>query len=122
MRVKLPMTRLPALADLGRLSHAERDALIVALSTRLNEALARVDEMTARIAELETKLGEPPRTPDNSSTPPSRGHKPNKAVRRKGWRRRAGTARQLHPYPVRIVETKMTATLDRDDGQLDLLL
>ena len=101
MRVKLPMTRLPALADLGRLSHAEMDALIVALSTRLNEALARVDAVTARIAELETKLGEPPRTPDNSSTPPSRGHKPNKAVQRKGRRRSAGTAAAPRSRPDR---------------------
>ena len=74
----------------------------MALWTRVNEALARVDELTARVAELEAKLGEPPKTPDNSSVPPSRGHKPNKPPRRKGRRRRPGTARRLHPDPDRI--------------------
>jgi transposase len=29
--------------------------------------------LTARIAELEAKLSAPPKTPDNSSTPPSKG-------------------------------------------------
>src|SRR5476649_2622113 len=41
-------------------------------------ALTRQLEMlTARVAELEAKLGLPPKTPDNSSTPPSHGHKPS---------------------------------------------
>ncbi len=97
------MTRFP---DLSRLSHAEKDALILALWTRLDEALARIDELTARVAELEAKLAEPPKTPDNSSVPPSRGHKPNKPPRGKGRRRRPGTARRLHPNPDRIVEAK----------------
>ena len=43
--------RLP-FADLGRLSHAEKDALIMALWTRLDEALAQIDELTARVAEF----------------------------------------------------------------------
>ncbi len=49
----------------------------MALWSRLNEALAWVDEVTVRVAELETKLDATPRMPDNSSTPPSRGQKPN---------------------------------------------
>ena len=63
------MSQLPPVPDLSRLSHAEKDALIMALWTRLDEALARIDELTARGAELEAKLGEPPKTPDNSSVP-----------------------------------------------------
>ena len=39
------MTELLPLADLGRLSHAEKDALIMALWTRLDEALAQIDEL-----------------------------------------------------------------------------
>src|SRR4051794_17123504 len=34
-------------------------------------------QLTARIAELEATLGLPPKTPDNSSTPPSKGQKPS---------------------------------------------
>ena len=54
------MERFP---DLSSLSPAEKDALIRAL--------------WARVAELEAKLGVPPKTPDNSSLPPSWGKKPN---------------------------------------------
>ena len=50
------------LPPLDSLSHAEKDALILAL-------LARVEELCARVAELEAKLGLPPKTPDNSPTP-----------------------------------------------------
>ena len=67
------MTQLP---DLSRLSHDEKDALILAL-------WAQVQLLTARVAELEAKLGVPPKTPDNSSVPPSKGHKPNRAKQAK---------------------------------------
>ena len=53
------MTQLP---DLSRLSNDEKDALILAL-------WAQVQLLTARVAELEAKLGVPPKTPDNSSVP-----------------------------------------------------
>jgi transposase len=61
---------VPHLLDLSQLSHAEKDALIRALFQRLETA-------ERRIAELEASLGEPPRTPDNSSLRPSKGPKPN---------------------------------------------
>ncbi len=67
---------MPAPPDLSQLSHAEKDALILALWQRL-EAAER------RIAELEAKLAEPPKTPDNSSLPPSKGEKPNQAKKTK---------------------------------------
>src|SRR3712207_4958914 len=62
------MDRLP---DLSSLSHVEKDALIHAL-------WAQVQALTARVAELEAKLGTPPKTPANSSLPPSAGKKPNR--------------------------------------------
>lgn len=62
------MTQLP---DLNRLSHDDKDALILAL-------WAQVQALTARVAELEAKLGAPPKTPGNSSIPPSQGKKPNR--------------------------------------------
>ncbi len=88
------MTHAPPLPDLGQLSDAAKDALIVALWTQLDAALvvnaelmAKVAALTARVAELEANLNEPPKTPDNSSLPPSHGHKTNKPPRR---RRRKG--------------------------------
>ena len=71
------MTGLPAFS---RLMH-EKDALIRAL-------WAQVQALTVRVAELEARLGAPPKTPDNSSLPPSQGKKPNRAekVPRRGPR------------------------------------
>src|SRR5918995_1784111 len=65
---KLGMDRLP---DLSSLSRDEKGALIHAL-------WAQVQALTARVAELEAKFGLPPKTPDNSSLPPSQGQKPNR--------------------------------------------
>src|SRR5258707_13761722 len=80
-------------------------AQIAARDERIDELLAQVKMLNARIAELEAKRGGPPKTPDNSSLPPSRGQKANAeppAVkrRRKG---RPGAARKLaeNPDPAR---------------------
>lgn len=108
------MTHAPPLPDLSQLFVAEKDALVVALWTRLDAALAanaqlmtKVEALTARVAELEAKLNEPPKTPDNSSVPPSHRHKPNKPPRRKRRKgRRPGVGRELHPDPDRIVEAR----------------
>src|SRR5215218_8651148 len=89
------MDRLP---DLSSLSHAEEDALIRAL-------WAQVQALTARVAALEARLGLPPRTPDNSSLPPSQGKKPNRAEkpvrtgRRQGSLGRKGGGRLLAEAP-----------------------
>jgi transposase len=37
----------------------------------------QISALSARLAELEAKLAAPPKTPDNSSLPPSKGQKPN---------------------------------------------
>lgn len=63
------MTRI----ELSRLSSEEKDALILALPER--------------VAVLEAKLNQPPKTPDNSSLPPSRGQKANRPPRPKKPRR-----------------------------------
>src|SRR5271166_4687193 len=68
---------------------------------------AQIEELTRRIAELEAKLGGPPKTPDNSSTPPSQARKPNRAERRAANKRkgRPGVFRALAPDPDRIIES-----------------
>src|SRR5215218_3744747 len=89
------MDRLP---DLTSLSHDAKDALIRAL-------WAQVQALTARVAELEAKLGVPPKTPDTSSLPPSQGKKPNRGDRpartgpRRGSLGRKGGGRHLAEAP-----------------------
>ena len=51
--------------DLRTLTEVEKDALIRAL-------WAQVQSLTARVAELQARLNQPPKTPGNSSLPPSR--------------------------------------------------
>ena len=67
------MLQLP---DLDHLSHAEKDALIRAL-------WAQVQNLTTRVADLEARLAEPSKTPDNSSLPPSKGQRPNQPEKAK---------------------------------------
>jgi transposase len=96
------MTELP---DLSQLTHEEKDALIRAL-------WAQVQALTVRVAELEARLGTPPKTPDNSSLPPSRGQKPNRPEKgkrhgpRPGSLGRMGGGRPLAETPDEIVSAK----------------
>jgi transposase len=92
-------------ADLVASLLARIDQLVAQISARderINELLALVKAQNVRIAELEAKCGGPPKTPDNSSVPPSRGQKANaepptgEKRRRKG---RPGVARKLAENP-----------------------
>ena len=91
------------------MSEAEKDALILSLLPlvqQLRDALAEVALLKARVADLTR----PPKTPDNSSTPPSASAKPDRSVQ-KGLRRRGrpGTARALAENPDRIVDAHLDA-------------
>ena len=71
---------MPLLPAPAQLSHAEKDALIAALTARLALADERIAAQDARIAALEARLNQqtrPPKTPGNSSKPPSQGQKPD---------------------------------------------
>src|SRR3954451_4446494 len=64
----------------------DKDAMMAALMARIEALVARNESLVAenaalaaRVAELEVKLGLPPKTPDNSSVPPSKGQKPSGA-------------------------------------------
>jgi transposase len=114
------VTELP---DLTCLSHDEKDTLIRAL-------WAQVQMLSSRVAELEAKLGEPPKTPDNSSVPPSQGKKPNRADKpkregpRKGSLGRKGGGRMLVENPNETVIARpmccahCQAALHEDDHTL----
>jgi transposase len=56
--------------DRDELAALDKDALI--------ELIIRLYE---RVTELEAKAGRPPKTPGNSSIPPSAGYKPSRAGR-----------------------------------------
>jgi len=102
--------------EFSSLSSAEKDALILTLMARVETLIARVDGLTSentalmaantalkeRVTWLEAKLGQPPKTPDNSSTPPAQGQKGNadSAPRPKG-KAHPGAHRSLHPNPTR---------------------
>jgi transposase len=121
------MDRLP---DLSSLSHGEKDALIHALWAQVQALTAQVATLTARVEELEAKLGLPPKTPDNSSLPPSAGQKPNRDNKpartgpRQGSLGRTGGGRVLAEAPDETVTARPSrcahcqAALDEADQAL----
>lgn len=92
---------MPAI-DPRQLTDPDKDALIRRLLADLQALSARVQALEAENATLRERLNLPPKTPQNSSLPPSQGHKPDRppgrSKRRKG---RPGVARALHPNPTR---------------------
>jgi transposase len=79
----------PALIELVLVQAKQTDLLV-----------AEVRLLTARVAELEARLSQPPKTPDNSSVPPSKGHKPSGSSAPKTKARpHRGAHRRLHPNP-----------------------
>ena len=75
--------------------------LVLSLLKQNEQLLDQVKTLLARIAELEARAGQPPKSPTNSSLPTSSGHKANASTpthkkRRKG---RPGVARELCANP-----------------------
>src|SRR3954467_2344186 len=87
--------------DLSRLTEAEKDALILTL--------------WGRVAELEARLDVPPKTPGNSSLPPSKGRKTDRPEKarppgpRRGSLGREGGGRSLAEEPDQRVVAKAAA-------------
>src|SRR5215212_936967 len=94
--------------DLATLSHAEKDALILALFRQLAVAEARIAALEARVDDLTG----PPKTPDNSSKPPSQGQKqdtPAAGADRPPRKSRPGAGRGLHPNPDRPIARRLAS-------------
>jgi transposase len=99
---------VPAPPDLAGLSHSEKDALILALLAQLASAHEKIAALEARVGEL----SQPPKTPDNSSKPPSQGQKgdrPAAGADRPPRKRRPGVGRTLHPNPDRLIDARLSA-------------
>ncbi len=96
-------------SDVLPLSATEKDALIATLLARVDELTVRVATLEARGAELlaenallRDKLKRPQKTPGNSSTPPSQGHKASGSAKAKPKGQvHVGAHRPLHPNPTR---------------------
>ncbi len=105
---------MPLLPACIQLSHPEKDALIAALTARLALADERIAAQDPRIAALEARLNEltgPPKTPGNSSKPPSQGRKPDlpsPVTDRPPRKSRPGAGRTLHPHPNRTIDKLLT--------------
>src|SRR5918994_4057688 len=63
--------------------------------------------LAQEMAELKARAELPPKTPENSSLPPSHGRKPAAGRKRKGRRKgRPGVARALDPNPTELREMR----------------
>jgi Tn3 transposase DDE domain len=97
-------------AALAKFSRDDLIALVLAQHAQITAQPEQVSALSARLAELEAKLAAPPKTPDNSSLPPSKGQKPNlpDPAKKKPRPSRPGVARALAEDPDLTIE----ATLD----------
>ena len=88
--------------DSSSLSSAEKDALIATLLARIDDLTKRLEALEKENAALRERLQLPPKTPDNSSTPPAKGQKSSSDTtpRPKG-KAHPGAHRPLHPSPTR---------------------
>src|SRR5947207_13278806 len=83
----------------------DRDALEALDKAALIELIVQLQvRITALEAEL-ARLGQPPKTPENSSVPPAQGFKPNRAERRRAKRgaRRGHLASSRRRQPPDVV-------------------
>ncbi len=96
LKLVMPPDKIDSLDD-------ELKPLVLAVLRRSDELAQENKVLRARIAELEAKLGAPPKSPANSSLPPSTGRKANVEPApqqgKKPRKGRAGVARELAANP-----------------------
>src|ERR1700683_2241319 len=99
--------------DRDALDSLDREGLIGVILTQFEQFTAELAalrsenaELRSENAELRAKLNLPPKTPENSSVPPSRGQKPSAWAKDRPKRKpHAGAHRPLHPNPTRTGDT-----------------
>jgi transposase len=93
------------------LSRDDLIALILAQHAQIEAQARQISALTARIGELEARLASPPKTPDNSSVPPSKGEKPDlpDPTKKKPRPSRPGVARALAEHPDNTIEALFAA-------------
>jgi transposase len=93
---------------LDSLSKQELIALVLALMEQIQQLRGLAEQnaaLAARVAELEARRNIPPKTPGNSSLPPSKGQKANHPEKAKKERKgRPGVARKLAENPDHVRE------------------
>jgi transposase len=96
-------------AGLVALSRDELIALILAQHAQIEAQAQQIGVLTARIGELEARLARPPKTPDNSSLPPSKGQKANRPdpANKPSRPSRPGVARELTEHPDKTIEATL---------------
>ena len=97
MALDAPDSRDPATSDKDDLR-----PLVEALIEQIKALVEQNKALLARIAEFEARKGgqPPPKTPANSSLPPSKGQKANRPeTAKKGRKGRPGVTRALSPTP-----------------------
>jgi transposase len=88
----------------GRCGEDDLILTLLPLVGQLEAALVRIAELEKRLAAFER----PPKTPDNSSLPPSKGQKADRPAGDKPPRRsRPGFGRALEPNPDRTVDARL---------------
>ncbi len=86
------------LSEFSKLSSEEKDLLIQSLLVRLADLEAENKALREQLA----KFQKPPKTPDNSSKPPSQGQKASQGSTPRAKRKpHRGNHRALHPNPTR---------------------
>ena len=89
-------------SDLASLDSAGKDALILSL-------IERLERLEAENAGLRARLGDPPKTPENSSLPPSRGAKASAPAAEAATTKakpHEGAHRSLHADPTRRIDAR----------------
>src|SRR5277367_1984794 len=121
----MPPEKIDSLAD-------DVKPLVLGLLRQISGLTARVDELVAqnkallvRITELKAEHGKPPKTPDNSSLPPSRGQKGNVAEPTRVKKARKGRTRRRHatstPSAARVApRSKRQARNSRGPGTMSI--
>jgi transposase len=88
-----------AISEAEALAHPAVGALVARLEARISELETALTMAVARIAELEARLGAPPKTPENSSLPPSSAFKADRAARRRAAQADAEPPAKRGPKP-----------------------